>query len=123
MLGDSFTPVPFVRADVAPTVWRPYARPNRISASAGGTTTISYTNSTPCNVNVDIISDPDIKPSVTVIRTLQSYAPTAAGLNTIQWDGRDDNGAQVPPGIYLARVMSTAGQGTGYATGWIFVSR
>lgn len=123
LLGDSFTPVPFVQAQVPPTVWRPYARPNQISLAAGQSTTISYTNSTACGVNVDIIQDPDIRPKITVVRTLKSYAPTPAGVNSIQWDGRDDNGVQVAPGIYMARLMSTTGQGVGYATGWIFVGQ
>jgi uncharacterized protein (DUF362 family) len=122
VLGDSFTPVPFVHAQVAPTVWRPSPKPNTISLSAGQQTTIRYTSAVTCNINVDIIQDSDIRPGITVVRTLQSYASTPEGINTIQWDGRDDNGAQVAPGVYLVRLMATLGQGIGYATAYIIVN-
>lgn len=123
VLGDSFTPVPFVRAQVAPTVWRPTAQPNTLSLGAGPQTiTIRYSSAVECNINVDIIQDSDIKPDITVIRTLQSYASTPAGLNTIQWNLLDDNGALVAPGVYLVRLMATLGQGIGYASSWIIVN-
>lgn len=122
VLGDSFTPVPFVRANVPPTVWRPSALPNPISLSASQQTSIRYTSAVQCQTNVDIIRDSDIGPGVTSVRTLQSYTSIPAGLNTIQWDGLDNNGAKVAPGVYLARVMATLGQGISSATGWIFVN-
>ena len=124
VLGDSSTPVPFVRANVPPIVWQPSALPNPISLSAGQHTAIRYTSAVACNINVDIIHDSDLSPGVTSLRTLQSYSSTPAGVNTVQWDGLDDNGVKVAPGVYLARIMATLGlgQGISYATGWIFVN-
>jgi hypothetical protein len=36
----------------------------------------------------------------------------SAGLHNLLWDGRDDAGRVVVPGIYLARVSTTEGTGT-----------
>ena len=38
------------------------------------------------------------------VRHLSAYREEAAGAYTLLWDGRDDEGARVPPGVYLVRV-------------------
>ena len=34
-----------------------------------------------------------------------------AGMNEAEWDGRDEQGRRVPPGLYLCRVTATTGRG------------
>ena len=38
--------------------------------------------------------------------------PRAAGRHTVQWDGRERNGALVGPGVYLARVEVKTDKGS-----------
>ena len=45
-----------------------------------------------------------------VIRTLQ-YAGRPAGLNVIEWDGRHQNGASMPTGVYRYALSATDAQG------------
>lgn len=35
-----------------------------------------------------------------------------AGANSIAWDGRDDGGRRLPPGVYLARLVTPSGAAT-----------
>ena len=124
LLGNTFTPVPFIGATVQPVIWQPTAQPSSISIGAGQQTAISYSNAQACYVSVSIIRDSDVAPGVTLIRTLQKFSSTPAGLNTIQWDGLDDKGAKVTPGYYLAQVTASLNPSTGlnHATGWIQVT-
>lgn len=122
VLGDSFTPLPFVPAETAPTIWRPTVVPNPISLSTSLPVTIYYKTSVACSVAAQIIYDSDSAPAVKVVRQLQNWTPTGAGVFSLQWDGLNDSGAKVSPGLYLARVMSTLGKGIGYATGWAVVT-
>jgi hypothetical protein len=43
------------------------------------------------------------------LRTLVRGEQTA-GEHALTWDGRDENGAQVPPGVYYVRLVSAAGR-------------
>ena len=45
-----------------------------------------------------------------VIRTLDAPS-TQAGLNRVLWDGKDDKGAVVPPGVYQYKISATDPQG------------
>ena len=38
------------------------------------------------------------------VRRLVEHRPTSTGIYGMEWDGRDERGAVVPPGVYLARV-------------------
>ncbi|MYK41207.1 MAG: hypothetical protein F4049_13425, partial [Gemmatimonadetes bacterium] len=38
------------------------------------------------------------------VRRLVEQRPASTGLYGMEWDGRDEQGAVVPPGVYLARV-------------------
>lgn len=43
-------------------------------------------------------------------RTVRSLRPASAGVaRPITWDGRDDTGRHVPPGVYFARVRTAGG--------------
>ncbi|MDZ7379677.1 MAG: T9SS type A sorting domain-containing protein, partial [candidate division KSB1 bacterium] len=37
---------------------------------------------------------------------LQAWGTQSAGEHQLQWDGMDENGQQVPAGVYLARVRA-----------------
>lgn len=39
------------------------------------------------------------------------HGGAAAGTHRIAWDGRDDAGRDLPPGVYLARLVTEAGEG------------
>lgn len=45
-----------------------------------------------------------------VVRSLD-YAGQQAGVNTVQWDGRDHSGRQMPPGVYEYIVSAADHQG------------
>ena len=38
------------------------------------------------------------------VRCLSTYREEAAGAYTLIWDGKDDKGKRVPPGVYLVSV-------------------
>ncbi len=46
-----------------------------------------------------------------VIRTLE-YADRPSGLNVAEWDGNNQNGAPMPPGVYRYSLSATDTQGT-----------
>jgi hypothetical protein len=46
-----------------------------------------------------------------VVRHLET-GPATSGSWTVSWDGRDDDGRAVAPGIYLARLRGPGGQVT-----------
>jgi len=79
------------------------ARPNPF----GGQVAISWT--TPLDSAVDEAAIFD--PAGRQVRTLQGTAE-----NPLVWNGRDDRGAQVSPGIYFVRVKTPSGVLTGSVT-------
>ena len=40
------------------------------------------------------------------VRTLLAAAPLPAGTHEVEWDGRDEEGAELPSGVYLVRVKA-----------------
>jgi alkaline phosphatase len=42
------------------------------------------------------------------VRSLAARSPLAAGPHSLAWDGRDESGTPVAPGVYLARVTAGA---------------
>ena len=47
--------------------------------------------------------------SGTMVRTLLSGEPQAAGAHTLVWDGRDQLGQPLPAGTYTWRLLATPG--------------
>ena len=64
-----------------------------------GSTTISYTLSSPENVALRVVD-----PSGRMIRVLED-GPRGAGMHSVTWDGRA-NGRQLPPGLYLVQLLT-----------------
>lgn len=122
VLGDSYSPLAFLPAQTPPVVWRPTPVPNQISVSAGPLTTIYYRIPAACPVRVAIIRDSDVTPGVTLVRTLQNWTPMQAGTWSLPWNGLNDSGAMVAPGVYLAHIMGNSSAGLGHATNWIVVN-
>jgi len=106
LLGDKYQPYKFQPAPTPPVVWQPIPSPNTISISAGQTTTINYLIRTSCYTEVQIIQDSDLTPGVVVKRTLHGYQLINTPGESVVWDGKDDSGAPLAPGTYLARVAA-----------------
>lgn len=57
------------------------------------------------------------------VRTLTENRPEATGLYQLSWDGRDDSGGLVPPGLYVARIgVNTDGSGSEAVTAVVGVA-
>ena len=125
LLGDTYSPYPFVHAKTPPPLIRPVASPNTISISAGQSTAITYKIKAACYTSAAIIQDSDATPTVVPVRTLQAFTLVSAPGQTITWDGTDDAGAPVAPGTYLAQIQaagSPSSQLINYAVGRITVT-
>jgi hypothetical protein len=125
VLGDAYIPYPFVRAITAPVLFQPVASPNTISISAGESTSIAYRIKASCYTLAEIIQDSDVTPSLVPVRTLHDFVHVAAPGESITWNGRNDSGAAVAPGTYLARIQAKATPSStliNYAVGWITVT-
>jgi uncharacterized protein (DUF362 family) len=125
VLGDAFTPFSFVPAQIPPLLWDTVASPFSFSLSATPLTTITYMVGSACSTRVEIIHDSDDTPGITVVRTLHDWAARPQGSESVAWDGRDDSGRLVAPGIYLARVQARFSPDTwpptNYATSIVMV--
>ena len=73
------------------------------AASIGRDMNIRFVVSRPTRVALSIF-----EPGGRQVRRL-SDAETAAGPHTVRWDGRDDRGRRVEPGVYYYRLSAAAG--------------
>jgi uncharacterized protein (DUF362 family) len=123
VLGDAFTPYPFVPAQTPPILWQPVASP--ASIAPGQTTTIQYRIPSTCFTIAEIIQDSDETPGVVTVRTLHGLKQVAAPGESVNWNGKDSSGTPVAPGTYLARIRARASATTAttsYAVGRITVT-
>jgi uncharacterized protein (DUF362 family) len=126
MVGDAFTPEPFLWPDnLPPLVGYPRGVPEEFTPYAGQQTEITYGVDTACQTRVEILRTSESSPEEIHIRTMRDWADRPPGEETLIWDGRDDDGQVVPPGPYAARVQARyrAIGTSAYATGWIRVTR
>jgi uncharacterized protein (DUF362 family) len=125
LVGDPIATVPFQPAPGPPLVWPPSPVPASFSAASGQQTTIYYQSPAPCFVRLEIVLLNDIKPSITYVRTLRDWTAVPAGIGSVVWDGRDENGNLVPHGTYTARIegrVTATTSDTSFATNWVGVS-
>ena len=125
VLGDAYTPYPFIPATTPPVLWQPVASPRTISISAGQSTAITYHIRTSCYTSAEIIQDSDAKPGVVMVRTLHDFALVNAPGESLSWNGLNDAGAPVAPGNYLACIQACTtptSQLINYAVGRIAVT-
>jgi len=123
--GDKLNPYHFIPPKTPPIVWQPMATPNTISISSGQSASIAYTISATSYTQATIIQDSDETPAVIGIRTLHGFTKVAAPGETLVWDGTDDAGQPVSPGIYLAQIQvryKPTSQPIAYATARITVT-
>jgi uncharacterized protein (DUF362 family) len=129
--GDPFTPRPFrLPAIVSPIVWRPVATPNVIAPGLGQQTLLAYRlHARPdlaCATRVEIVRTSEQTSTITLVRTIRDWAPRASGVESLPWDGRDDAGQIVSPGVYTARVQARYDGHDevpiAYATCWVTVT-
>ena len=73
----------------------PGPRPSVAPNPFGSRTTIRYTLDKPERVQL-LVADPAGR----IVRRLAD-GPQVAGSHVVEWDGRNDQGAQAPAGIYL----------------------
>lgn len=110
VVGDAWLPLNFTPPELVwPYVMWPSPSPAVISLSLGQATTIYTWIPQTCDVRFEIIQHCETEPtSVTVVKTLSDW--TSCNRNAVTshvWDGADDSGAQVQPGLkYLARVTA-----------------
>lgn len=107
LTGDYCAPLNFIAPGVIwPYVVWPAPSPQAISLSAGQTTTIQVAIPDACIAQLQIIQHSDFMPHIKAVRTLGNAINCAAGTVISKvWDGRDDSGALVEPGLrYLARI-------------------
>jgi len=102
--GDAYTPVPFTPASTPPTIWHPNSNPNPLKQ--GQSASISYKMPQACYTLLEIIQDSDTTPGVVSVKTLHNWTQRPAGVETVVWDGTDNNGNPVAPGVYLPRVQA-----------------
>lgn len=122
--GDPMTPRAFVRTPNLPLVNYPRATPGLIVPTRGETTTVEYAVNMPCATRVEIVLATETSPALTPLRTLRNWAAQPAGSAGLVWDGFDDSGQVVPPGLYGIRV-SSLGYGVNlilHAFGWVRVA-
>jgi uncharacterized protein (DUF362 family) len=125
LLGDTFVPYHFAQATTPPIVWQPMPVPNTISISAGQSTVITYKLRTACYTLAEIIQDNDTTPAVVPIRTLHGFTPVSLPGESVVWNGLNNAGSPVAPGIYLARIRAASTPGSqliSYAVGRITVT-
>jgi uncharacterized protein (DUF362 family) len=126
LLGDPYTPVPFKWPQgLPPLQCYPTVSPMIFAPKRGGKATIKdlllpYN----CLRKVEVVLTSDVKPAeVTVVRLLSDWQARAPGIETLTWDGRDDNGAVVSPGLYTVRINAKYDD-SGHnccASGWVIV--
>lgn len=105
LLGDPYTPRPFVRAVTPPVLEVPTVTPGVMTPKVDRVR-ISYRLREACAARAEIIRDNDVSPGVTVIRTLRDWSFRRPGTETLHWNGAYDGGSPVPPGKYLVRVAA-----------------
>jgi uncharacterized protein (DUF362 family) len=124
VLGDSYTPYPFIRAKTPPVLWHPVASPATISIAEGQSTVITYKIPKACYTSAAIVQDSDVTPTVVPVRTLHGLERVDPPGESLTWDGLDDAGSPVAPGTYLASIqatVSTSSKLINYAVGRIGV--
>ncbi len=77
-----------------------------VSRSVTGST-FSFNVNAPANVHAEILSGAGGR----VVRDISTGRAATAGVNTIQWDGKNSQGISMPAGIYLLRLTATDDEG------------
>ncbi len=122
--GDDFEPVTFDIPLSLPTASPPQATPFSINPYAGEQTQITFRLNMPCLCEVEIVRAQPFDTELPLVRLLRSWGPIYAGLTSLTWDGRDDEGNIVLPATYGVRVAARSYLATNviYSFGWVNVA-
>ncbi len=121
VVGDALPSREFARALIPINIEMPGFNPAEFSPGDGQTTEITYWIDRDASVRVDIVETADFRPwLIRHKRALQDWTEIPSGTNTLEWDGRDDNGVVLPSGRYAARIRAFDPDKTAdvYAIGW-----
>ena len=121
--GDSLATRAFSLPFFPPQVEYPQLDRPVFYPAGGQETTARFTVSRSCAYRVAVVRTSDTSIDVEHIRLLRGWTGTQAGSIAVAWDGRDDQGALVAPGLYTVRVEADGGQPArnAFATAWVEV--
>jgi len=107
LLGETYTPIPFVPPSGPPILTAPECTPNTISLSAGSfSVQIKYPIINTCFTHAGIIQDSDAAPGVNIIQTLHTFKEVKPPGESLIWNGLDSSGSLVQPGVYYAQIQA-----------------
>lgn len=107
LLGETYTPYPFVPPTAPPVLFAPECTPNTISLSAGNfSVKIKYALPNACFTHAGIIQDSDVTPGVNVIETLHAFKEVKSPGESLVWNGLNSAGTLVQPGTYYAQIQA-----------------
>ncbi|MCB9131040.1 MAG: DUF362 domain-containing protein [Anaerolineales bacterium] len=121
--GDTLAPRAFSLPVFPPQVEYPRLDRPIFYPAGDQQTTASFTVSRPCVYRVDVVRTSETSQQVDQVRLLRNWTGTQAGSVVVSWDGRDNQGELVAPGVYTVRVEADAGQPArnAFATAWVEV--
>ena len=121
VVGDELPSRQFATPSTPINIEIPGFKPTVFSPGDGQTTEITYWIDRDVSVRVDIVQTSDFRPwLIRHKRALQDWIDIPSGTNTLEWDGKDDNGDVLSPGRYAARIRAFAPNKLVdvYAIGW-----
>jgi hypothetical protein len=105
--GDAITQRPFAPPPAFPPIIEyPRVFPTAFSPALGHVATARTWYLDAVVRELDVLELFEDSPDVRVVRTLAPLAARAAGNEQVAWDGRDNDGALVPPGRYAIHVRA-----------------
>ena len=118
--GDGFNPAAFEIPLSLPTASPPQANPFTFNPQAGEGTVISCAVNMPCQMMIEVVEAQPFSPDLPRVRLLRDWGAQDAGIITIPWDGRTDNGDIAPPATYGVRVAARGylAQNVIFSFGW-----
>jgi uncharacterized protein (DUF362 family) len=104
--GDPLPQQSFVLPAIAPVIEYPRVVPGTFTPSRGESVTayIGYVDAV--IREIDVLELYEDSTDVRLVRSLAPLAARAGGAEAISWDGRDNDGAAVPPGRYAIHVRA-----------------
>lgn len=105
--GDPLLPVPFAHPLVflPPTLW-PSHSPILTPRGSAGAIGYEVPPGAMYLARLEVIADDNANPGVTVKRVVFNWRTVTQGRRTLLWNGKDDEGAPLPPGQYFVRLLT-----------------
>ena len=120
IVGAPHRPLRFRRAlGLPPLLGAPRAAFPVYRPGVRGDMRIRYWVAPACLTRVEVIVTSDTSIDVSSVRTIHDWETAERGFRVESWDGRDDDGHGVPPGVYTIRVSAAFAEDAtiAYATG------